>query len=144
MSLCNCPERAMCEYTGGPCERAADWSVFTPPGRWIKTFPHGRLHFMCTPCKVYYLEQLPKPLKGIDRPEGVAPEDWKPSIMEHLRLSMIDAQINEMAERNRTGKAQESVDRNNLWHPGDERYTPAQLQQLYILRRHLRDERRAS
>lgn len=142
MSLCNCPERAMCEYTGVPCERPADWSILTPPGRWIKTFPHGRLHFMCTPCKVYYLEQLPKPLKGIDRPEG-ADEDWRGSIMEHLRLSAIDAQINEQAERNRLGKSVEPFD-NDLSRPSDsKRYTPAQLQQLYILRRHLRDERRA-
>jgi hypothetical protein len=136
MSLCNCAERPRCEFSGGPCERAADWSIFTPPGRWIKQFPNGRLHFMCTPCKVYYLEQLLKPMKGIDRPEGVAPEDWRGSILDHIRHAQIAMVFEDRNDR--------PPPLGPLSMPGDEKYASAQLKQLYVLRRHLRDERRAS
>lgn len=141
---CTCPEGPHCEYSNGACGRPADWSFFTPPGRWTKTWPHGRFTFMCTPCRDHYVAAIKKPLKGIDRPEGVAPEDWKPSIMEHLRLCAIDAKTNEMAERNRLRTSHAPPNGENLSQPGDWRYTPAQLKQLYVLRRHLREERRSS
>lgn len=129
----------MCEYTGGPCERPAEWSVFTPPGRW-KKWPYGRLHFMCDPCAKYYAAAVKKPLKGLDRPEN-APDDWRPSIMEHIRLSAIDARINEQAERNRLGTTV-PVESGDLSRPGDaKRYTPAQLQQIMVLRRYHRGNR---
>lgn len=140
--LCACPEGPRCEVYGGNCERPADWSFFTPPGRWIKTWPHGRFTFMCTPCRDYYAAAIKKPLKGIDRPEG-ADEDWRPSIMEHLRLSAIDAQINEQAERNRLGIPGGVMVYGDLSRPGDsKRYTPAQLKQVYVLRRYHRDNGR--
>lgn len=84
-----------------------------------------------------------KPLKGIDRPEN-APDDWRGSILEHIRLSTIDAQINEQAERNRLARnapAQRAGD-DDLSRPGDsKRYTPAQLKQVYVLRRYHRETR---
>lgn len=128
--LCSCPRGPRCEYSGGACERPADWSFFTPPGRWIKTWPHGRFTFMCTPCRDYYVEALPKPLKGIDRPEG-ADEDWRGSLLDHIRHAQIA-----MAFEERDKRAEPADD------PDDaKRFTPAQLNQVYVLRRALLEAR---
>lgn len=107
--------------------------MFTPPGRWIKTWPHGRHHFMCTRCRDYYLDACSKPLKGIDRPEGVAPEDWRGSILDHINHGLIA-----MAFENRNENL--IVAKQSLHRPGDaKRFTPAQLQQIMVLRKHLGD-----
>lgn len=137
MSLCDCSGRPQCEVYGGSCERPADWTVFTPPGRWIKTWPYGRFTFMCTLCKDYYVEEWKKPLKGIDRPPG-ADEDWRPSLMEHIRHAQIAIAFEERKERDRLyGAIAEfgPVPR----HVQD--YTPAQLSQYAIMRRAFRDFR---
>lgn len=85
-SRCDCQLRARCEYHH--CGAPADWSVFIPPTR--KIFgPHGRLMFMCEPCRAIYTEVFKQPLKGIDRPEGVD-EDWRPSLMDHLKFASIE------------------------------------------------------
>jgi hypothetical protein len=95
MSLCTCECRPRCQYHY--CSRFADWSVFTPPIR--KIFgPHGNLKFMCTPCKEYYAEAIAKPLKGIDRPPD-APEDWRPSLDEHLRWARIEMEFEEQKKQ---------------------------------------------
>src|ERR1700757_1065383 len=86
MSLCACEWRARCQYHH--CTAYAEWSILTPVGRFRKSFPHGRLHFMCTRCRDIYVDALSKPLKGIDKPEG-ADDEWKPSIMEHVRHARI-------------------------------------------------------
>lgn len=96
MTVCFCPEGPRCQYHH--CTDRADWSVLTPPRRWIKTWPYGRLHFMCTSCKDYYIDACSKPLKGIDRPEG-ADEDWKPSILEHIRHAAIAIAFEERKHR---------------------------------------------
>jgi hypothetical protein len=136
MSLCTCPERPPCQYHH--CGNAADWSLITPPGRWLKTWPHGRLHFMCTPCRDYYVEVLPKLLKGIDRPEG-ADDDWRPSIMEHLRHAQIA-----MAFERRNERPAPPV-QDDLRRDGDEkRFTPAQQKQIMAWRKGLREMRRTN
>lgn len=99
MSLCQCPERPRCQVY--PCERAADWSTFTPPIRFVKAWPHGRIHFMCTPCRNDWSESYGKPMKGIDRPEG-ADESWRGSILDHLRHASIAISF---AERNQSAIA---------------------------------------
>jgi hypothetical protein len=135
MSLCTCPERPRCEYHH--CGDAADWSVFTPPGRWIKERPYGRLMFMCMPCKDFYVDALSRPLKGIDRPEG-ADEEWRPSLADHLRHAEIDAAFERRNQRPAPVK-------DNLRRTGDEkRFTPAQLQQMMVWRKGLREMRRAN
>lgn len=128
MSLCNCPDhiRPRCMYILH-CGRAAEWSIFTPPSRWIKEFPHGRHHFMCTPCKEYYLDAVSRPLKGIDKPEG-SDGDWRPSLMDHLRHGEIALAF---AGRGRPGisDAQYDSSAERYWH-SYERYrefTPAQV-----------------
>jgi hypothetical protein len=128
MGLCECPERPQCQYHH--CSDPADWSILTPPGRWIKTWPHGRLHFMCTPCRDYYVDALSKPLKGIDRPEG-ADDDWKGSIMDHLRHAEIATAFE---ERNKKRPAPPVGD--PRYHDDATRYTPAQLEQIKVFRRH--------
>lgn len=108
----------------------------TLPGRWIKTWPYGRLQFLCTPCRDYYVSALSKPLKGIDRPEG-AGEDWHGSILDHIRHGAIA-----MAFEERDKKARLPAD--DFIRPGDERFTPAQLKNMMAWRKGLRDLRAAS
>lgn len=55
---------------------------------------------MCTPCKGLYLDAISKPLKGIDPPEN-ALEDWRPSLMDHLRHAEIDIAFKDRHERER-------------------------------------------
>lgn len=131
MSLCTCPERPRCEYNH--CGNFAEWSLLTPPGRWIKTFLCGRLHFMCTNCADVYREAISKPLKGIDRPEH-ADEDWRPSIMEHLRHAEIAIAFEKRNERVPV--------ESGLRRPCDsERFTPAQQKQIEFVRKYWREQR---
>lgn len=71
-------------------------------------------------------------MKGIDRPPD-ADEDWRGSILDHLRHAEIASAFEE-----RKARAQQQS--SPLWRHGDGRYMSGQLQQLYILRRHLRQE----
>jgi hypothetical protein len=137
MSLCSCPERPRCEYHH--CSDAADWSILTPRGRWIKTWPHGRLHFMCTPCRDYYVDALSKPLKGIDRPEG-ADDDWKGSIMDHLHHAAIAIAFEERNKKPAPAPLLGPLHR----HDDAKRYTPAQLEQIMVWREGVRDLRRTA
>jgi len=85
---------------------------------------------MCTPCKDYYADVVFNPREGIDRPEN-APEDWRPSLMEHLRHAQIAMAFN---ERN----LKPAPERNSLARPDDaKRYTSAQLKQVMVLRKYL-------
>lgn len=133
MSLCTCPERARCQYHY--CGKPADWSILTPRWRWVKTWPYGRLHFMCTPCRDYYFEAISKPLKGIDRPEG-SDEDWKGSILDHLRHAAIAIAFEERDKHQPV--------RDEFYRPGDEKkFTPEQQKQIVTWRKGLREMRRA-
>jgi len=85
-SRCNCLLRPRCEYHH--CGAPADWSVFVPPTRPMLG-PYGQIMFMCEPCRAYYTVIFKQPLKGIDRPDG-ADEDWRPSLVDHLRFAQID------------------------------------------------------
>ena len=94
---------------------------------------------MCTPCKDSYADALWTPLKGIDRPEG-ADEEWRGSILDHLRHAQIAISF---AERNKIGNQHDAepppVSRDHLesyW----QRYevnrgmTPAQIEVFRNLR----------
>lgn len=136
MSLCTCTERATCQYHH--CGKPAEWSVLTPPGRWIKERPRGFLMFMCAPCAEYYREAARTPLKGIDRPER-AGEEWRPSLADHLRHAEIEAAFERRNERPAPAV------QDDLRRPGDEnRYTPAQQKQILAWRKGLQEMRRAN
>ncbi len=96
MSICTCEWRPRCQYHH--CSKFAEWSIITPPGRWLKERPYGFCKFYCTGCKDYYLAALSKPLKGIDRPPG-ADEEWRPSIMEHIRHARIAISFEERKKK---------------------------------------------
>jgi len=135
MSLCTCPDRPLCDPIR--CGKPAECSVWMGRGRWTKTNPHGWFKFMCTPCAEFYSSVVSKPLKGIDRPEG-ADDEWRPSIMEHLRHAQIA-----MAFEQRNQRSAPLV-QDDLRRPGDEkRFTPAQLEQMMLWRKGLREMRRA-
>ena len=102
--------------------------MFTPPIRFVKAWPHGRFGFFCTRCKDYYLEALSKPLKGIDRPEG-ADEDWKPSIMEHIRHARIAMEFEDRNLRPPTPVV--VVNDLEIKRRG---WTPAQVMQVRVMR----------
>jgi hypothetical protein len=70
---------------------------------WKREWPHGRFKFFCTRCRDIYVDAVSKPMKGIDRLPD-ADEDWKPSIMEHIRHARIDIAFE---ERDRNFRAQQ-------------------------------------
>lgn len=83
-----------------------------------------------------YHDGMTKPIRGLTRPEN-APEDWRPSLVEMIRHAEIAISF---AERNQRA-THESVDLSPQ--NADRKYTPAQLEQIMILRKHLRAGRRA-
>lgn len=124
MSLCDCPERPRCEFSHGACGAPADWSMREPPWKLLRP---ERFIFMCDWHKTAYVKVMTHGIRGMTRPEG-ADEDWRGSLVDVIR----HAQIAEQFERRDEGGAPHQ--------DGDsKRYTPAQLQQVYILRRYHRD-----
>lgn len=105
---CTSPLRARCE--SHHCGKPANWSIFIPPGRWIKALPHGRFSFMCHGCKDDHLNNYPKPMRGIDRPEG-ADEYWKPSILDHLRFAEMQIEQDRRQRREQSFSFQTSIPR---------------------------------
>lgn len=86
---------------------------------------------MCTACKDIYLEALSTPLKGIDRPEH-ADDDWRPSILEHIRHAEIAIAFE---ERDKAGPPpQSSMDGYWEWYYRHRGFTPAQREQSIIWR----------
>lgn len=81
-----------CEYHH--CEKKANWSVWMP--NWTKGSggKPGHFKFFCHDCLAYYTHAMTTPMKGIDRPAD-ADEDWKPSILEHIRHARIAMDFND-------------------------------------------------
>jgi hypothetical protein len=76
-----------------------------------------------------HLQMYKAPIAGISRPAH-ADEEWRPSIMDCIRQAQI-AMIFE--DRNKRPELPSSLGR-----PDDaKRYTPAQLAQVMILRKHI-------
>ena len=86
---------------------------------------------MCEGHASLYREAVSKPIRGIERPE-YADDSWRPSIADMMRHAEIAIAF---AERDKRTKALSSMGR--FRRPGDEKFTPAQLQQLRVLRGHL-------
>lgn len=78
--MCDCPDRPKCQMRY--CEDYACWSVHN--GRFWNVWPHGRFLFVCE----YHNDVLNTPMPGIDRPAN-AGDDWRPSINDHIKLSII-------------------------------------------------------
>jgi len=93
---------------------------------------------MCTPCRDYYVDALSKPLKGIDRPEG-ADDDWRGSIMEHIRHASI-AMAFELRNESPSQAVQLTDDFwSRYWTQYEKNYTPAQRQNALAWRKGLRE-----
>lgn len=86
---------------------------------------------MCEDCYRQYQDVVSKPIRGIERPEN-ADDSWRPSIADMMRHAEIAIAF---AERDKHARALTSM--GSYRRHGDEKYTPAQLQQLMVLRRHL-------
>ena len=84
---------------------------------------------MCDVHFQIYRNAMTKPIRGIDRPEN-APDDWQPSLLECIRHAQIAAAFE---KRNEQRTESPSLHR----HDDAKRYTPAQLKQVMILRKHL-------
>lgn len=128
MTLCTCPERPRCSWRW--CEDGADWSVWQRAWGSRSEGPT----FMCKGHFRLYQEAMTKPIRGIDRPEH-ADDEWRGSITEMMRHARIAI---DFAERDQKAKAIESM--GSLRRDGDEKYTLAQLQQMKVLRNHLRTQ----
>lgn len=128
MSLCACPKGPRCEAYNGACgPQRADWTCMVP----LSWKPPLRLgpKFFCNECLERFKKAWRTPMKGIDRPPD-ADEDWRGSLLDHIRHAQIAIAFD---ERNNAGVFVNS----DLSRPSDsKRYTPAQLQQVYILRRY--------
>lgn len=135
MSLCSCPERPKCQCDW--CDYAADFSVWQPA--WPSKRPDGsggrpeRYRFMCD----WHFQAYRKPIPGIDKPEG-ADEDWKPSLMDCIRLAQIAIAFEKRNER----RAPDPI---SLSRPDDaKRYSPAQLKQVLFMRKRFAEFRRGT
>lgn len=85
-------------------------------------------------CEVHfqiYQEAMTKPIRGIDRPEH-ADEEWRGSITEMVRHARIAIDFED-----RDNQAKALAKMGNLRRRGDEKYTPAQLEQMTVLRKNL-------
>jgi len=90
--------------------------------------------FYCNACWEYFVRAWNTPKKGIDRPEN-ASDDWRPSILEHIRHAAIAIAFEER-DKNRP-PVQTSYRR----HGDEKRFTPAQQKQIetfrFLLRKHI-------
>lgn len=78
MSSCECKERPMCQMIA--CHLPADWSLCMP----ALPMRLGGVMFICD----WHWQKMQEPIPGIDRPSH-ASEDWRPSIVESVRLAII-------------------------------------------------------
>ncbi len=135
MSGCICTEGPRCEYHY--CGERADYSALVPAS-WMPPL-RLRAKFFCKACWEYFAEGWSEPLKGITRPPN-APEDWQPSLSEHIRHGQIA-----IAFENRHAEAAKAAAQQSLSMPFDDRrYTASQLEQIKIWRQGLRDLRKAA
>ncbi len=126
-----------CELYNGWCGNKADWSAMVP-STWklpLKLAPT----FACDECWQRFNEAWKTPLKGIDRPEG-ADEDWKPSLMEHLRHARIAMAFERRNERGAERPAEPPMSADSwarywAWYERD--WTPGQRQQAAAWRKGL-------
>lgn len=68
-------------------------------------------------------------MKGIDAPAGLD-EDWRPSIMEHLRHARIAMAFAERQAQDRAAPQ----DISEIWPDWRKRFNPAQLEQVKVMR----------
>lgn len=112
-----------CEYHH--CGRSADGFAMVPD--W-KTPGVLEKKFFCQPCWDYFVKAWNDPAtwKGIWPPEN-APDDWHPSLMDHLRHAEIAIAFEERDKDS------------SPYRYGDEKLTPAQLRCTIAYRKGLRD-----
>lgn len=125
--MCTCWERPLCDWNN--CAEYASWSVFNP--FFVKYFPNGRFRFMCSQHEALFREAASKPMPGIHRPP-YADDSWRPSLMDHIRLSCIAMRHEQMRHEQMKQPPQESPSFSRPW---DHRYTPEQLKQVLWLRK---------
>jgi hypothetical protein len=123
MALCDCPERARCAWRW--CVGYAAVSVMQPKWRCEVA---GRVTFMCSVHAEIYRDATAKPMKGIDRPPD-APDDWRGSILEHIRHARIALAF----ERRDTALRVHDVEVAD-WEIKSRGWTPAQVEQTKIHR----------
>ena len=82
MPLCECAERARCQWDW--CSEPASFSVMQPP--WGKR--NARAKFMCVDHSEMYWSAMTTPIKGIDRPD-YADDEWRGSLQECIRHAEI-------------------------------------------------------
>lgn len=91
-----------CEYHY--CGKPATCHVWQP--RWrTKDRPaaaKGNIKFMCDDCYMIYHHAMTTPMKGIDRPPG--DQDWKGSLLDHIRHAQIAIAFEERLERERLAR----------------------------------------
>lgn len=85
---------------------------------------------MCDTHWQIYKHAMTTKMKGIDRPDGVAPEDWKGSLLDHIRHARIAIAFEERYQRAALVAANP-----NLSRPADERFTNAELEGMMNYRR---------
>lgn len=83
---------ARCEYHY--CGKKANWSTWMPSWTRGSGGKPGYFKFFCHDCLAYYQHAMLTPMKGIDRPAD-ADEDWKGSILDHIRHARIAMTFNE-------------------------------------------------
>jgi hypothetical protein len=107
------------------CTFGADWSVWQP--KWADR--PERFKFMCD----WHFQEYRKPIPGIHAPEN-APDDWRPSLMDCIRLAQIAISFEER------DKKLASIPESPPLHRSDDakKYTPAQLDQILFLRNYAR------
>lgn len=132
-----------CKHCGGPgarceyhyCGKKAAWSIWMPSWKRGSGGLPGRFQFFCEPCRVYYRKALATPMKGIDRPEG-ADDDWKGSILDHIRHAQIAIAFEERKERERAGIRDDVII--PAWEIKMFGWTPAQAENANTHRRLMR------
>lgn len=110
--MCSCEDRPKCEWHR--CAEFAAWSVYQPA--W--TPRSERFKFMCDAHSKMYEEKIP----GIDRPAH-ADEYWRPSLTDMMKLASINA-----------AAASPPAKLAPVKYSRDDKYTPAQLAQIKLLR----------
>lgn len=138
MSLCDCPNGPRCEAYSGTCRNRADWTCMVPLTWKVPPLRLGP-KFFCRECWDRFCVAWRTPMKGIDRPPG-ADDDWRGSILDHLRHAQIAIAFQERQERERL---QATLPADEYIPTFVRHYTLAQLKQWNILQQYHRDQRRA-
>ena len=129
MALCSCSMllAPRCEYFN--CRNRADWSVWQP--NWGKNpVAKAYLKFMCDGCWNHYRTAMVTPMAGITRPEW-ADDEWKPSLLEHIRQAQIAIAFE---ERNQRLPISHIEIQPEAWEIKMFGWTPAQVEQVKVHR----------